>query len=162
MASIFGRWIAAELRTSRIAHRTGMDNELMEFQRSSGVLLHVSSLASYGGIGDLGPAAHEFVAFLAARNSTSGRCFRFAQRAMATRRMRARRRLRAIPYLISLEFLADWGWIEGARIGGLAGKRQRGLWDVEARKLPLLYEAAGNFLDRGPHDPKLAEAVGGV
>jgi len=37
----------------------------MKFQRSSGVLLHVSSLPSYGGIGDLGPAAHEFVAFLA-------------------------------------------------------------------------------------------------
>ena len=38
----------------------------MDFQRSSGVLLHVSSLPSSGGIGDLGPAAHEFVAFLAA------------------------------------------------------------------------------------------------
>ena len=38
----------------------------MQFKRSSGVLLHVSSLPSYGGIGDLGPAAHEFVAFLAA------------------------------------------------------------------------------------------------
>jgi 4-alpha-glucanotransferase len=38
----------------------------MNFSRSSGVLLHVSSLPSYGGIGDLGPAAHEFVRFLAA------------------------------------------------------------------------------------------------
>jgi 4-alpha-glucanotransferase len=38
----------------------------MQFQRSSGILLHISSLPSYGGIGDLGPAAHEFVAFLAA------------------------------------------------------------------------------------------------
>ena len=38
----------------------------MEFQRSSGVLLHVSSLPSYGGIGDLGPAAYDFVGFLAA------------------------------------------------------------------------------------------------
>jgi 4-alpha-glucanotransferase len=38
----------------------------MQFERSSGVLLHVSSLPSYGGIGDLGPAAHAFVAFLAA------------------------------------------------------------------------------------------------
>jgi 4-alpha-glucanotransferase len=38
----------------------------MEFRVRPGVLLHVSSLPSYGGIGDLGPAAHEFVAFLAA------------------------------------------------------------------------------------------------
>ena len=37
----------------------------MEFQRSSGVLLHVTSLPSYGGIGDLGPAAYAFVEFLA-------------------------------------------------------------------------------------------------
>jgi hypothetical protein len=42
------------------------DNELMEFQRSSGVLLHISSLASYGGIGDLGPEAYAFLEFLAA------------------------------------------------------------------------------------------------
>ncbi|HEY1256069.1 MAG TPA: 4-alpha-glucanotransferase, partial [Terracidiphilus sp.] len=38
----------------------------MEFERSAGVLLHVSSLPSRGPIGDLGPAAHEFVSFLAA------------------------------------------------------------------------------------------------
>ena len=38
----------------------------MDFQRSSGVLLHISSLPSYGGIGDFGPAAHEFLEFLAA------------------------------------------------------------------------------------------------
>ncbi len=28
---------------------------------------------------------------------------------------------------------------------------------VEERKLPLLFEAAGNFLDRGPRDAKLAK-----
>ena len=44
---------------------TSVDNEDMQFQRSSGVLLHVSSLPSQGGIGDLGPAAHQFLAFLA-------------------------------------------------------------------------------------------------
>jgi 4-alpha-glucanotransferase len=62
------------------------------------------------------------------------------------------------PYLISLEFLSDWGWIDGERIGGLAGRSGNvDFNEVEARKLPLLYEAAGNFLDRGQHDPKLAE-----
>ena len=31
------------------------------------------------------------------------------------------------PYLISLEFLSDWGWIARERIAGLAGTgRQRG------------------------------------
>ena len=30
----------------------------MRFQRSTGILMHISSLASYGGIGDLGPEAY--------------------------------------------------------------------------------------------------------
>ena len=35
-------------------------------ERMSGVLLHVTSLPSYGGVGDFGPAAYGFVDFLAA------------------------------------------------------------------------------------------------
>jgi 4-alpha-glucanotransferase len=38
----------------------------MRFERSSGVLLHVTSLPGEYGIGDLGPAAYEFVDQLAA------------------------------------------------------------------------------------------------
>jgi 4-alpha-glucanotransferase len=37
----------------------------MTFPRLSGVLLHPISLPSIGGIGDLGPAAYEFLDFLA-------------------------------------------------------------------------------------------------
>ena len=39
-------------------------------ERSSGILLHPSSLPSRGGIGDLGPAAYEFVDWLAAAKQT--------------------------------------------------------------------------------------------
>ena len=38
----------------------------MPNQRASGILLHPTSFPSHGGIGDLGPAAYEFVDFLAA------------------------------------------------------------------------------------------------
>ena len=38
----------------------------MNAERMSGVLLHVTSLPSYGGVGDFGPAAYGFVDFLAA------------------------------------------------------------------------------------------------
>ena len=38
----------------------------MALERSSGLLLHISSLPSYGGIGDFGPAAYAFADFLAA------------------------------------------------------------------------------------------------
>ena len=34
------------------------------FQRSSGILLHITSLPSFGGIGDFGPAAYDFADFL--------------------------------------------------------------------------------------------------
>ncbi|MFZ0490925.1 MAG: 4-alpha-glucanotransferase [Salegentibacter sp.] len=36
----------------------------MEFNRSSGILMHITSLASPFGIGDIGPAAYEFIDFL--------------------------------------------------------------------------------------------------
>ena len=36
----------------------------MVFERSSGVLLHPTSLPSRGGIGDFGPAAYAFADFL--------------------------------------------------------------------------------------------------
>jgi 4-alpha-glucanotransferase len=63
------------------------------------------------------------------------------------------------PFLISLEYLSDWGWIDGQRIAGLAGRSGAANFnEVEERKLPLLHEAATNFLDRGPHDPKLAKS----
>src|SRR5438552_16235236 len=38
----------------------------MPFSRLSGILLHPISLPSRGGIGDFGPAAYEFLDFLAA------------------------------------------------------------------------------------------------
>ena len=38
----------------------------MSFPRATGILLHPTSLPSRGGIGDFGPAAYEFVEFLAA------------------------------------------------------------------------------------------------
>jgi 4-alpha-glucanotransferase len=51
----------------------------------------------------------------------------------------------------------DWGWIAGERIADLAGRDGNvNFEEVEQRKLPLLYEAAGNFLDRGPQEPELA------
>jgi 4-alpha-glucanotransferase len=129
----------------------------MEFQRSSGVLLHISSLPSYGGIGDLGPAAHEFLAFLAEAKQHVWQVLPLCPTGYGNSPYAGSSAFAGNPYLISLEFLSDWGWIEGKRIGGLAGRSGNvDFNEVERRKLPLLYEAAGNFLDRGPHDPKLA------
>lgn len=129
----------------------------MEFQRSSGVLLHVSSLPSYGGIGDLGPAAHEFVAFLAEAKQHVWQVLPLCPTGYGNSPYAGSSAFAGNPSLISLEFLSDWGWIDGERIGGLAGRGGAVDFDeVHARKLPLLYEAADNFLDHGQTDEKLA------
>ena len=130
----------------------------MHFQRSSGVLLHVSSLPSQGGIGDLGPAAHEFVAFLAAAKQHLWQVLPLCPTGYGNSPYAGSSAYAGNPYLISLEFLADWGWIDRNRIADIASSKGNvDFQQVEDRKLPLLYEAAGNFLDRGPHEPHLAE-----
>ncbi|MGD0627773.1 MAG: 4-alpha-glucanotransferase [Terracidiphilus sp.] len=129
----------------------------MEFSRSSGVLLHVSSLPSYGGIGDLGPAVYEFVAFLAAAKQHVWQVLPLCPTGFGNSPYAGSSAFAGNPFLISLEILAGWGWIAGERIAGLAGRGGNvDFNEVETRKLPLLEEAAGNFLDRGPHDAKLA------
>ena len=129
----------------------------MDFQRSSGVLLHISSLPSYGGIGDLGPAAHEFVGFLAAAKQHVWQVLPLCPTGYGNSPYAGSSAFAGNPYLISLEYLVDWGWIDRERIAGLAGHSGNVNFDeVEQKKLPLLYEAAGNFLDRGAHDPDLA------
>jgi 4-alpha-glucanotransferase len=129
----------------------------MEFSRSSGILLHVSSLPSYGGIGDLGPAAHEFVTFLAAAKQHVWQVLPLCPTGYGNSPYAGSSAFAGNPFLISLELLSDWGWIEGARIAGLAGRDGNVDFNqVEARKLPLLHEAAENFVNRGPHDPNLA------
>jgi 4-alpha-glucanotransferase len=129
----------------------------MEFQRSSGVLLHISSLPSYGGIGDLGPAAHQFIEFLAAGKQHLWQVLPLCPTGYGNSPYAGSSAFAANPYLISLEYLVDWGWIAGERIAGLTGRGGNvDFGQVEAKKLPLLHEAAGNFLDRGPHDPEFA------
>jgi len=133
-----------------------LDNTLMQFQRSSGVLLHISSLPSYGGIGDLGPAAYEFLDFLAASQQHIWQVLPLCPTGYGNSPYAGSSAFAGNPYLISLEYLSDWGWIEGSRIADLAGHNGNVDFEhVEQRKLPLLHEAAGNFLDRAPHEPRL-------
>ena len=133
----------------------------MNFERSSGVLLHISSLPSYGGIGDLGPAAHAFVEFLAAAKQHVWQVLPLCPTGYGNSPYAGSSAFAGNPYLISLEYLADWGWIERERIAGLRGTAGAvDFNDIEQQKLPLLYEAAGNFLDRGAHEPNLAAQWG--
>jgi 4-alpha-glucanotransferase len=130
----------------------------MDFERSSGVLLHVSSLPSYGGIGDLGPAAYDFVGFLAEAKQHVWQVLPLCPTGFGNSPYAGSSAFAGNPYLISLEFLSDWGWIDGDRIAGLAGRGGAvNFHEVERHKLPLLYEAAAHFLNRGAHDARFAE-----
>lgn len=129
----------------------------MEFQRSSGVLLHVSSLPSRGGIGDLGPAAHEFVEFLAAAKQHIWQVLPLCPTGFGNSPYAGTSAFAGNPSLISLETLSQWGWIGSDRIAELSGATGNVDFElVEQLKLPLLYEAAGNFLDRSLHHPEFA------
>jgi len=130
----------------------------MQFQRSSGALLHISSLPSQGGIGDLGPAAHEFVAFLARAKQHIWQVLPLCPTGYGNSPYAGSSAFAGNPALISLEFLRDWGWIGADRIAGLPnGPGPVDFEQVEARKFPSLYEAAGSFLDRALDEPALAE-----
>jgi 4-alpha-glucanotransferase len=120
----------------------------MTSERISGVLLHVTSLPSYGGVGDFGPAAYGFVDFLAAAKQRLWQVLPLSPTGFGSSPYSAISAFAGNPLLISLEFLARDGWIAWDRIQGLAG--HQGPCDFVAasiQKLPLIEEAAANFLD---------------
>ena len=123
----------------------------MKLARSSGVLLHIASLPSLGGIGDLGPAAHEFIKFLARAKQHVWQVLPLGPTGYGNSPYASTSAFAGNPLLISLELLRDWGWIASDRIADLPGPTGYVDFDaVECNKLPLLVEAARNFLDRGP------------
>jgi 4-alpha-glucanotransferase len=129
----------------------------MQFQRSSGVLLHIASLPSVGGIGDLGPAAHEFLGFLKRAKQHIWQVLPLGPTGFGNSPYAGTSAFAGNPALISLEVLRDWGWIAADRIAGLpTGSGPIDFDRVEKQKLPLLREAASNFLDRALDEPALA------
>ncbi len=124
----------------------------MPSQRTSGILLHPTSLPSRGGIGDLGPAAYEFVDFLAAARQGVWQVLPLGPVGDVNSPYSSISAFGGNPLLISLERLAERGWIGKDRLAGLS--LEDGDVDFErvrATKLPLLREAALNFL-RGEGD----------
>jgi 4-alpha-glucanotransferase len=121
----------------------------MNQDRMSGVLLHVTSLPSYGGVGDFGPAAYEFVDFLAAAKQRLWQVLPLGPAGYGSSPYSALSAFAGNPVMISLERLVEDGWLAAERIEGLPGHDGPADFDAAAkRKIPLLEEAAGNFLDR--------------
>jgi 4-alpha-glucanotransferase len=125
----------------------------MPFERSSGLLLHITSLPSYGGIGDMGPAAYQFADFLAASKQRLWQVLPLGPTGFGNSPYAALSAFAGNPLLISLEHLSDWGWIGGERLAGMRGRSgDVAFEEVERTKMPLLEEAARNFLSAKPAD----------
>src|SRR5271155_210503 len=111
----------------------------MSFPRASGILLHPTSLASRGGVGDFGPAAYAFADFLASARQGLWQVLPLGPLGYGNSPYSSTSAFAGNPLLISLERLADRGWIDPAKVGALAG----GLEPVDYpsvfhQKLPLL------------------------
>jgi 4-alpha-glucanotransferase len=123
----------------------------MPFARASGILLHPTSLAARGGVGDFGPAAYSFADFLASAKQGVWQVLPLGPLGFGNSPYSSTSAFAGNPLLISLERLADRGWIERSKIDALpTGAEPVDYSAVFHRKLPLLFQAAKNFLESAP------------
>jgi len=119
----------------------------MSFPRASGILLHPTSLPSRGGIGDFGPSAYAFADFLASARQGLWQVLPLGPLGFGDSPYSSTSAFAGNPLLISLERLADRGWIDHAHLDALtAGAEPVDYPAVFRQKLPLLFEAARNFV----------------
>jgi len=128
----------------------------MSFARAAGILLHPTSLPSRGGIGDFGPAAYRLIDFLASARQGIWQVLPLGPLGYGNSPYSSTSAFAGNPLLISLERLADHGWIDRGQLDSLPSASGPVEYDhVFAQKLPLLFEAAHRFLKSAPQ-----EAVG--
>jgi len=136
----------------------------MPFPRTAGILLHPTSLPSRGGVGDFGPAAYQFVDFLASARQGVWQVLPLGPLGYGNSPYSSTSAFAGNPLLISVERLIEHGWIEPAKLdltkmdpanSGLApGSGPVEYEQVFARKIPLLFEAARNFLRTAAADAR--------
>src|SRR3954454_14606175 len=97
----------------------------MPFYRASGILLHPTSFPSRGGIGDLGPAAHESVDFLARSKQHLWQGLPLFSLGYGNSPYSGTSAFAGNELLISLDRLAERGWLDPARLSGLPTKVER-------------------------------------
>src|SRR3954471_12175594 len=118
----------------------------MPFDRAAGILLHPTSLPSRGSIGDLGPAAHEFVDFLSRSKQHLWQVLPLGSLGYGNSPYSGVSAFAGNELLISLERLAERGWLDAADVAKLPSKVERGNYDsVRAAKMPLLQKEGEKF-----------------
>ena len=123
----------------------------MSFPRAAGILLHPTSLPSRCGIGDFGPAAYCFADFLASARMGLWQVLPLGPLGYGNSPYSSTSAFAGNPLLVSLDRLAEHGWIDRAKIDAVAAQTLNSSAPVDyetvfARKMPLLFEAARNFV----------------
>ena len=119
----------------------------MPFPRTAGILLHPTSLPARGGIGDFGPAAYKFVDGLAAARQGLWQVLPLGPLGYGNSPYSSISAFAGNPLLISLERLANYGWIDPSKLSSLSSGYGPVEYDrVFAVKMPLLFEAGRNFV----------------
>lgn len=117
-------------------------------ERASGVLLHVSSLPSRGGVGDLGPAAYAFADFLAAAGQQYWQVLPLGPTGYGNSPYSALSAFAGNPLFISLEILVQQGWLDAGYLDRLLPPGGPANFDSALSvKNDLLEMAAQRFID---------------
>jgi 4-alpha-glucanotransferase len=129
----------------------------MSFPRAAGILLHPTSLPSRGGIGDFGPAAYRFVDFLASARQSLWQVLPLGPLGYGNSPYSSTSAFAGNPLLVSLERLAEHGWIDRAKLeaANLEAAPDSAAVDYDyvfTHKTPLLFEAARTFLRSASSD----------
>ncbi len=127
----------------------------MSFPRATGILLHPTSLPSAGGIGDLGPAAYQFIDFLAAARQGLWQVLPLGPLGYGNSPYSSTSAFAGNPLIISLQRLVDHGWLAKELISALPSEVDSVEYGQLFRgKLPLLFEGARNFVKSGSSEAR--------
>lgn len=123
--------------------------------RLTGILLHPTSLPSRGGVGDFGPAAYEFLDFLASARQGLWQVLPLGPPANGNSPYSSTSAFAGNPLLISVERLAERGWIPLPKLDQLpAATGPVDYEEAQRLKLPLIIAAAGRFLASASGDAR--------
>lgn len=109
--TILAQWFLRICRPLRIVYR-------VKFPRSSGILLHLTSLPSRCGIGDFGPCAFEFADFLADAGQKLWQVLPLNPTGYGDSPYQCFSAFAGNPLLLSLERLAEQGLLQPSDLTG--------------------------------------------
>ncbi|HVZ36397.1 MAG TPA: 4-alpha-glucanotransferase, partial [Polyangiaceae bacterium] len=129
------------------------------FRRSSGTLLHVSSLPGCHGLGDLGPAAYRFADFLQRAGQTWWQMLPIGPLGASNSPYDSPSAHAGNPLFISLELLAERGHLDATDVGQshkLAQTRRSRYLDNARYVWPRLRKAFERFRARASAEERRA------